>query len=151
MAKDLNLDDFMKSIKIEKVNGGEFGYYPPMAHILKKDGDLNILALALDGVQQIYPAVRRNVGEDSENLLIAIDFPAKSFLDGDIVVVHNVQFTEGREHKIETVGIVYSTETGQVLQVIEDHPYLKVLSKDFSRMLTCPERDLVNMVAVEFE
>lgn len=127
----MNRQEFIDSIKLDKVDDGdEYGYYPFSMYVLTADDKMEINALALGGdILAVYRRVGSYRSKMAKQIFLAVDFPANKEIDHDFVACFILN-----GDKLELILMPYSTETGQFYDWVTESNLIDDLKGQFMKV-----------------
>lgn len=119
-------------VKIDLVDDYNcYGHYPFQLLAEKKDGSLEINALALGGdVESCYRRVSKYLKEGAKKVFMSLDFPPNDDIDKDFVCIFSVV-----DGNFDIYAIPYSVETGEKYDEIHESNLLNRILEDFKYII----------------
>lgn len=117
----MNKQEFIESLKIERINDGDFGHHPSQLVSIAEDGSTIIAAITNNGVAEKYKIAKLHL-ENSKTFFMSLDF----LIDDDFIAVISMENGE-----FSIMGIPYSPETGERFPIVESVEILDVILDQF--------------------
>lgn len=129
-----NTEEFIEQmVKIEFLEQFKvFGHYPFSLFVEKKNGETEVISLALGGdVESCYKKFAEYREKGAVKIFLSLDFPRSGDMDNDFVAIFSLV-----ENDLSIKAITYSTNTGEVIKQVENSDTLTEILKQFIELTT---------------
>lgn len=132
----MNLEQFIETfVTLENQEDGRIGYYPFNMQVKKTDGNMEITSFVGVDVftvyRGLYAALKK---EDTQSLILAIDFPAMDDVTTDFVIVYSWDNT-CVINDVKIIILPYSQEKEFLPRVTEGITY-NIMKEELQRALS---------------